>query len=165
VADGAALFALDHRVKARISKFTYGVSCKRPYDPEDPSHFKRSHEAVEGPDGRLYLRRGFDIILPRVRHLYCSEEWNVDISFRTQNTQVAETTEFRRPFSRSSEDIDDLKTVSSQILEYRGDGLPQWIEDDQKREFLLFFHHIVVMWHWRCINRIGCQTCSPHCVR
>ena len=70
VADGAALFALDHRVKARISKFTYGVSCKRPYNPEDPSHVKRSHEAMEGPDGRRYLRRGFDIILPRVRHRY-----------------------------------------------------------------------------------------------
>jgi len=71
--------------------------------------------------------------------IYCSEEWNDNLSFWTQNTQIAETTEFRRPFSRSSEDIDDLKTVSSQILEYRGDGLPQWIEDDQKRESFCSF--------------------------
>ena len=43
VSDGAISFYLDHFVRTRVSKVTYGVFFSPEYDPSDPDHRSRSH--------------------------------------------------------------------------------------------------------------------------
>ena len=66
VSDGAISFYLDHFVKTRVSKVTYGSFCHIPYDPRAPDHILRSHNVFIGVSGAERITNFFDIILPKV---------------------------------------------------------------------------------------------------
>ena len=66
VSDGAISFYLDHFVRTRVSKVTYGVFAKDPYDPSDPDHRSRSHRVNTSASGIECIRDVFSIILPKV---------------------------------------------------------------------------------------------------
>lgn len=68
VSDGAISFYLDHFVRTRVSKLTYGVFCNVLYDPNDPDHRKRSSQTYTLASGHTYLDNYFDVLLPKVRY-------------------------------------------------------------------------------------------------
>jgi hypothetical protein len=66
VAEGAVSFYLDHRVGSRMSRFTYGVNCHVPYNPNDEEHRLRSICSWLSPSGLRRLPGFFSAILPKV---------------------------------------------------------------------------------------------------
>ena len=59
------------------------------------------------------------------------------ISPSTQNTQVSETKEFRRPFRREFVSKHELKTVSIPVSCYRGALItPKWKDVDPRKSFV-----------------------------
>ena len=67
VSDGAISFYLDHFVRARVSKITYGYFCHIPYQPNAPDHSMRSHKVSTSSSGCKQIGDFFDIILPKVK--------------------------------------------------------------------------------------------------
>ena len=68
VSDGAISFYLDHFVRTRVSKFTYGVICNILYDRNDPEHKSRSDKVFTAASGDKRINGFFDIILPKVAY-------------------------------------------------------------------------------------------------
>ena len=66
VSDGAISFYLDHFVRTRVSKFTYGTFCRLPYDSNDPDHKSRSDKVITSVSGNKWISESFSIILPKV---------------------------------------------------------------------------------------------------
>ena len=66
VSDGAISFYLDHFVRTRVSKVTYGIFLHIHYDPNDPDHRSRSHNVFTCESGIEVIPGFFDIILPKV---------------------------------------------------------------------------------------------------
>ena len=66
VADGAVAFYLDHRVSARVSKFTYGTRCAIEFNKNDEQHKLRAASAIPRPSGRMVLPNAFSAILQKV---------------------------------------------------------------------------------------------------
>ena len=66
VSDGAISFYLDHIVRTRVSKFTYGSFIHVAYDPSNPDHQYRSHRVFISASGARRLLGSFSIILPKV---------------------------------------------------------------------------------------------------
>ena len=66
VSDGAISFYLDHFVRTRVSKVTYGSLSRVEYNPSDPDHRSRSHKVVTDASGVERILDHFDIILPKV---------------------------------------------------------------------------------------------------
>ena len=66
VSDGAISFYLDHFVRTRVSKLTYGDFCHIPYDPNDPSHVARNTNTFMSISGSKRISDYFDVILPIV---------------------------------------------------------------------------------------------------
>jgi hypothetical protein len=66
VSDGAISFYLDHFVRTRVSKITYGNFCHIPYDPTASDHKARSHKVFTSVSGNKRISESFDIILPKV---------------------------------------------------------------------------------------------------
>jgi hypothetical protein len=69
VSDGAISFYLDHFVRTRVSKITYGNFCHIPYDPSDADHQRRSHKIFTSVSGNKRISDCFDIILPKVSYI------------------------------------------------------------------------------------------------
>lgn len=67
VAVGAVSFYVDHFVKGRISKFTYGVPCSILYNPSDPEHARREYKSFINGMGEKQIPDGFKTMLSRVR--------------------------------------------------------------------------------------------------
>lgn len=67
VSDGAISFYLDHFVRTRISKITYGNFCHIPYNPNDPAHRERMSKTFVSVSGHKRISDSFDTILPKVR--------------------------------------------------------------------------------------------------
>jgi len=67
VAIGAVSYYIDHFVKARVLKFTYGVPCETTYDSSDPEHARRFNKSYVDEIGTRYVRNAFDTMLTRVR--------------------------------------------------------------------------------------------------
>ena len=65
---GAVSFHIDHFVKGRISKFTYGVPCAVLYRPFDSEHSKREHKTITDVLGDKYLPCAFETMLSKVCH-------------------------------------------------------------------------------------------------
>ena len=65
VSDGAISFYLDHFVRTRVSKVTYGVFGGILYNSSDRDHRSRSHKAYTSASGNKRIE-SFHIILPRV---------------------------------------------------------------------------------------------------
>jgi hypothetical protein len=70
VADGALSYYIDHFIPTRISKFTYGVSCSKPYQPGTTEHEQRISDKYQNADGRFFVGGCFETILPVVRVCY-----------------------------------------------------------------------------------------------
>ena len=67
VSDGAISFYLDHFVRTRVSKMTYGSIYTVPYNPSNPDHISRRHKVFIDPvSGIERIGNLFDIILPKV---------------------------------------------------------------------------------------------------
>ena len=66
VSDGAISFYLDHYVRTRVSKVTYGVFINTRYHSDAPDHRSRSHNVYTSASGIKKIRNSFDIILPKV---------------------------------------------------------------------------------------------------
>ena len=66
VSDGAISFYLDHFVKTRVSKVTYGRFCTVTYDPNDSDHKSRSHKVFTSTCGTRRIDGLFNIMIPKV---------------------------------------------------------------------------------------------------
>ncbi len=67
VSDGAISFYLDHFVRTRVSKLTYGTICRTLYNPSLPEHRERSAKVFITPSGERRIGLGaFEVILPKV---------------------------------------------------------------------------------------------------
>ena len=71
VSDGAISFYLDHFVRTRVSKITYGNFCHIPYDSTAPDHKLRAHKVFTSVSGHKRISDSFDIILPKVSCAPC----------------------------------------------------------------------------------------------
>jgi len=112
VSDGAISFYLDHFVRTRVSKITYGNFCHIPYNPNASDHKLRAHKVFTSVSGNKRISDSFDIILPK-------------------NTQVSETKEFRKSYFRESGSVADFKAGSFSVWCYRGTiEPPKWKDVD-----------------------------------
>ncbi|EDR07861.1 uncharacterized protein LACBIDRAFT_298114 [Laccaria bicolor S238N-H82] len=112
VADGAISFYLDHFVSARVSKFSYGITCATVFDPSDIEHIRRSSSMYFALSGIPRISGAFSCILPK-------------------NVKVSETKEFRESYLRMAFDKHTLKSVSVEILCFRGQREnPRWMDVD-----------------------------------
>lgn len=68
VAEGAVSFHVDHFVKARVAKYSYGTDAAVLLNPFNEEHICRLHLASKDMNGLLRLQ-GFSVILPKVRTL------------------------------------------------------------------------------------------------
>jgi len=112
VSDGAISFYLDHFVRTRVSKITYGNFCHIPYDPNSPDHRSRTHKVFTSVSGNKRISESFDVILPK-------------------NTQVSETKEFKKSYFRESGSTADFRAGSFSVWCYRGNVVsPKWKDVD-----------------------------------
>ncbi|KAF4620568.1 hypothetical protein D9613_001108 [Agrocybe pediades] len=112
VSYGAISFYLDHFVRARISKVTYGSLCSTWYNKKDLDHFKRASTKYVCISGETRIPDHFSVVLPK-------------------NTQVSEDTEFRSRFRQVSYKTSDFKLFSASVWCYRGAiELPKWKDVD-----------------------------------
>ncbi|TEB37919.1 hypothetical protein FA13DRAFT_1785787 [Coprinellus micaceus] len=93
VADGAMSFYIDHCVRTRVSRFTYGQFSNTKFDPHNADHQRRIHDVYTSLSGQKNVKNNFSIILPK-------------------NTQVSETKEFAKDFHISRKTIDKLTTAT-----------------------------------------------------
>ncbi len=123
VSDGAISFYLDHFVRTRISKYTYGSFGNIEYDARYSSHRERRHKAKQFPSGIKVLPDHFTTILPK-------------------DTQVNETREFREEYFEEAMNLGTLRVVESEVWCYRGSlENPQWKDDDPSSVFLFLLGH------------------------
>ena len=66
VAEGAVWFHIDHCVKARVAKYSYGTDAAVRFNLFDPEHIGRIHLASKDMHGLLRLQ-GFSAILSKVQ--------------------------------------------------------------------------------------------------
>ena len=66
MSDGAISFFLDHHVRTRVAKGTYGMDISLPYDKLDPEHVRRSASRLVSLDGLPYTPGAFRVVLPKV---------------------------------------------------------------------------------------------------
>ena len=66
VADGAVSYSIDHLVKTRVAKFTYGVNYSIAFDCKQSDHLSREHTKSRRPDGIWYLPTAFWSMLKKV---------------------------------------------------------------------------------------------------
>lgn len=112
VADGAVAFFLDHRVSARVAKFTYGTRCATQFDRNDPQHKLRASTAVPRPSGRTVLPNAFSAIL-------------------TKGTVVSEAKEFSKNFITEVVDRSACDMITTEIVCYRGNSSnPRWTDSE-----------------------------------
>ncbi|KZT65648.1 hypothetical protein DAEQUDRAFT_731208 [Daedalea quercina L-15889] len=111
VAEGALWFYLDHRVRARTARHTYGSELAPWYTPSDPEHVRRRQQACTIANGRLAIPTGFAILARK-------------------GTSVTETTEFSFPFAAYHSNRNNL-SIATNILSYRGAmDNPTWTDDE-----------------------------------
>ncbi|KAF8161579.1 hypothetical protein B0H34DRAFT_701592 [Crassisporium funariophilum] len=114
VSDGAISFYLDHFVRTRVSKITYGNFCHIPYDPNAADHKERAKNTFISVSGNKRISDSFDVILPK-------------------NTQVSETKEFKKSYFRESESKNEFKAATFSVWCYRGNvASPRWKDVDAK---------------------------------
>lgn len=66
MAEGAVSYYLNHWVKSRVSKYTFGVPCSVRFREEEEEHTRREHTTFLSPSGLRYLPGAFETILQRV---------------------------------------------------------------------------------------------------
>jgi hypothetical protein len=141
VSDGAISFYLDHYVRSRVAKVTYGYKASILYVDTDPEHAKRSGSVHTHADGLRYLHDGFRVVLPKVR-LSVSVPLLMNATDHIgQNTQVSETKEFAQcnltvTFTKTTA----KSRVETQVVCYRGaEENPEWVDHDACAFFIFLF--------------------------
>jgi hypothetical protein len=67
VADGAISFYLDHFVRSRIAKATYGVPLDPVFNRNNPDHYRRAHNTYVIPaSAEKFVTGGFSPTLLKV---------------------------------------------------------------------------------------------------
>ncbi|KAI0315433.1 hypothetical protein OF83DRAFT_1173830, partial [Amylostereum chailletii] len=110
VAEGAVSFHIDHYVSARVAKVTYGVEGAAPYNERNWSHKRRETEAYVHLSGELYIP-----------HVFCP--------IILKGTQVSETRQFEESFRASSKKKKESRWAEYEILCYRGDDVPEFVDE------------------------------------
>ncbi|KAF9527254.1 hypothetical protein CPB83DRAFT_936155 [Crepidotus variabilis] len=112
VSDGAISFYLDHYVRARMAKVTYGSRVCAYYDGSVPEHIQREKDMFVEVDGTTMLTGAFHTVL-------------------SKNTQVSEEKEFSRPLIASFSQSFALNKIEVEIMCYRGElTKPKWLDVD-----------------------------------
>ncbi|KAL1674598.1 hypothetical protein EV122DRAFT_293372 [Schizophyllum commune] len=113
VADGGVLFLLKGSVTTRVSRYTYGVDCCTPYNPDLSEHRRRKDSSyICELSGERYLPNAFACVLP-------------------VNTQVTQEQEFRYTLYRDSREPPTLIRGATLRI-YRGTGgIPDWVDVDE----------------------------------
>ena len=142
VSDGAISFYLDHYVRSRVAKVTYGYKASILYIPSDSEHIKRNTALHTHADGFRYLHDGFRVVLPKVCPLKnFSGFLRMTPSDWLQNTQVSETKEFAQSNLTVTFTTPSSKShVETQVMCYRGtQENPEWTDIDPSTYFNLIF--------------------------
>ena len=66
VSDGAILYNIDHLVKTRVAKHTYGVVFRDVFDPSLSDHTSREHTKTHDLDGHWRLPDAFRSMVKKV---------------------------------------------------------------------------------------------------
>lgn len=66
VPDGALSFLVDHLVKARVARATFGTECSAAVDEENPEHVSRREAWYTDAAGDLAVPHAFQTILRKV---------------------------------------------------------------------------------------------------
>ncbi|KAG8215047.1 hypothetical protein J3R82DRAFT_8456 [Butyriboletus roseoflavus] len=113
VPDGALSFLVDHLVKARVARATYGTGCTVKVDEDDPEHLSRRETWFMSASGELHVPKAFKGILRK-------------------GVQTNEQKEFRHSFYHARAAQSDFGDELLSILCYRGTlPNPQWTDRDQ----------------------------------
>ncbi|KAF9047780.1 hypothetical protein BJ165DRAFT_1468128 [Panaeolus papilionaceus] len=119
VSDGAISFYIDHFVNTRVSKITYGSRGSIDYNPNNPEHVKRQHNAYVAVSGEKRINDVFYVIL-------------------ATNTQVPETNEIRRNHFWEFTSFDELKKSKTYLNGFRGSVKDAaWMDVDSDKYFEL----------------------------
>lgn len=114
VAGGAISFYLDHFVRTRVAKVTYGAFANALYNPHNPEHREREADTFVSMAGEKRVQGSFTVILPK-------------------NTQVSETQEFRSSFTQLYKLKTDFASLTSTVWCYRGViAEPRWRDTDTR---------------------------------
>ncbi|KAF8805109.1 hypothetical protein BYT27DRAFT_7192750 [Phlegmacium glaucopus] len=114
VSDGAISSYLDHFVKTRVSKVTFGSFANPVYDSSNPEHVQREGSTYISASGEKRVMSYFYVILEK-------------------NKQVSETTEFRRAFFHHALDKSAFKSYATSVSCYRGSiPRPRWKDVDSE---------------------------------
>ena len=82
VSDGAISFYLDHFVRTRVAKLTYGKVCDTPYNADLPGHRARVSTVYATLSGDRLVPNAFDVILPKVLlYIQCSTAQGLTLGF------------------------------------------------------------------------------------
>ena len=73
MSDGATSFYLDHYVRTRVAKVTYGSKVSVPYNSSDAEHVKRVGKTFADVDGTIMLAGGFRSVLRKVKTLHACD--------------------------------------------------------------------------------------------
>ncbi|KAF9523664.1 hypothetical protein CPB83DRAFT_862443 [Crepidotus variabilis] len=122
VSDGAISFHLDHYVRTRVSKVTYGCHIHVAYKSNDPEHVKRPQNKFTDADDTLRIKGYFQTVLKK-------------------DTQVTEEQEFRHSLTRTSTSATDtaLNKAEVSFMCYRGEVKdPKWLDVDADNYTTLF---------------------------
>ncbi|EPT00724.1 hypothetical protein FOMPIDRAFT_1122140 [Fomitopsis schrenkii] len=113
VAEGALWFYLDHRVRARTIRYTYGSGLCPWYTPSNPEHVLRDHLKFHVANGKLAIPTGFAILARK-------------------GTSVTETTEFTFTYGCYRYGIDSRNLmITAEVMSYRGTKLnPKWTDEE-----------------------------------
>ncbi|EPT00712.1 hypothetical protein FOMPIDRAFT_1060246 [Fomitopsis schrenkii] len=112
VAEGALWFYLDHRVRARVARHTYGSDCTVNYNASKESHRKRKLSADIDLGGSLVLPSSFAVLTRK-------------------GTSVTETAEFQCAFGWKTASVIDKPVIYTDIIAYRGDKVnPEWMDEE-----------------------------------
>lgn len=130
---GAVSFHIDHFVKGRLSKFTYGVPCAILYKPFDSEHARREHKTITDVLGDQYLPCAFETMLSKVCRRIAPVRFTLltGICVAIQGTKVLENREIRTTMYVVREGA-PAKDVLARIVKYDGNlKEPRWIDIEQ----------------------------------
>ncbi|EAU91818.1 hypothetical protein CC1G_04585 [Coprinopsis cinerea okayama7 len=112
VSDGAVAYYLSHMVTARIARYSYGTFRNIEYKPGNPDHEKRIGELLVRPSGRRLVPNSFAVMLAK-------------------GTKVSEENEAKVYMWKEADSLDQLSTVSFDVICYKGKmENPTWKDED-----------------------------------
>ncbi|KAF9523663.1 hypothetical protein CPB83DRAFT_862441 [Crepidotus variabilis] len=112
VSDGAISFYLDHYVRTRVAKVTYGSRVSIPYNSGDPLHVQRENNIFTDVDGTKMISGGFNVVMAK-------------------NTQVSEEKEFSKRLTTYFAERSSSNKVETTLMCYRGELTePRWLDTD-----------------------------------